>query len=179
MRRRLLLVLAVVTALKLVQLGLFWQKDAVLRWAVAEDRLSVMGIALEAGADVNNADRRGRTPIYRARSAEAVELLFLYGAYGAELPWRDHAGKTPLHTVDSVWAARALIAHGANLHAKDKSGRTPLQRASERWNTDLATTLTTAALVERALEHERQRSMSLKMRPQEDQANVRPIASRT
>ncbi len=66
----------------------------------------VLRMLLDAGADVNAADKHGVTPIYKAAESRSAK------------------------------AVRMLLDAGADVRAADKHGVTPLNKAAERWRVD-------------------------------------------
>ena len=80
---------------------------------------------LEAGADPNARDERGRTPLHLIGGDEG-EVAALLLAAGADPNARDNDGSTPLHEIYSGEAAALLLAAGADPNARDKWGGTPL-----------------------------------------------------
>lgn len=90
---------------------------------------------LAAGANPNNSDAQGRTPLYIAASQgneAACQLLLAHGALADFSGTED--GATPLlgclkanaHPSDKMAVVQTLLAAGANIHARDTQGRTPL-----------------------------------------------------
>ena len=86
---------------------------------------------LDGGPDVMARDAVGNTPLHKAGSAEAMQLLL---AAGADVMARDVSGSTPLHWAalhDAPASIQALLAAGADAKAKDKDGETPWALAQE------------------------------------------------
>ncbi len=84
----------------------------------------IVGLLVEAGADVNFADDdHDRTPLHVARDADVVRALV---KAGANVHMTDADGNTPLHYAASVEIARELLTNGACIDAKNTYGRTPL-----------------------------------------------------
>jgi len=119
---------------------------------------------LARGADANETNKYGATPLHVTRSKEIAGLLI---ANGANVNAADVYGRLPLHKqmqaavdldptrlpdsadqaeikarFDNVVAIiKLLIANGAQVTAKDKDGYAPLQSAVAVRNTDLAALL--------------------------------------
>lgn len=98
----------------------------------ARDSL-VVALLMEAGADTEARDDRGRTPLFNAvcgsrLAARAVALLL---AAGADVNARDNDRGTPLHAACGDAAIEQLIAAGADVNALDDVGETPLHRAAD------------------------------------------------
>lgn len=92
---------------------------------------------IDAGADVNNRDDSGNTPLHFAKSASIADLLI---EHGADIEEQDGGSETPLHTA-ARWSrtavAQTLLDHGATIDPKDSSGQTPLFFACEAGNIKL------------------------------------------
>ena len=124
------------------------------------NRLAQVGVLLASGADVHRRNRRGETPIFHAKSVEALQLLIgdfeagpavrcnqgrtaLHGfdqvaginllcQLGLDPNSADVDGVTPLHQARVVDVVRTLLAHGAEVNSSAKDGRTPLHWAVSR-----------------------------------------------
>ena len=111
------------------------KRGARARWwrAIDPQRLSAL---VEAGVEVNLADRRGWTPLHSAaRYSADTDILNILLRAGAEVDARDMSGDTPLH-----WAAaenprveviNTLIRAGADVNARDRFGWQPVHTAAE------------------------------------------------
>ena len=93
---------------------------------------------LEAGADVNAADRSGETALHEAaRFSDHAEVILAHVNVGADVHARRFDGGTPLHTAvasgDSPQVVEALVAAGADVNARDNAGNTPLHSFG-RWS---------------------------------------------
>jgi ankyrin repeat protein len=110
-------------------------------------------LLIDAGADVNVADKYGRTPLYWASRNGfngCAECVKYHIDAGADVNIADKDGETPLywashngHT-DSV---KRLIDAGANVNNADNNGRTPLYWASYKGYTDSVKRLIDAGAV--------------------------------
>lgn len=111
------------------------------------DDPGVIGVLISSGANVNQRDRMGSTPIYDKYDAESVRLLLKAGADPKVL---NKAGWTPLFFINDPDVAKLLIEAGVDVNARDKDGRTaldisrdtrsvmPLLSAGARASTDAA-----------------------------------------
>lgn len=90
--------------------------------------------ALEAGADVNERDDKGYTPLHHAAGVSKLKCVQLLLKYGADVNARDNDDSVPLMFADSVAIAKELLAHGADVNARDRDGCTPLVFAAEGCN---------------------------------------------
>ncbi|MBO6505834.1 MAG: ankyrin repeat domain-containing protein [Kordiimonadaceae bacterium] len=93
-------------------------------------RVDELEAALKAGADPNQLDPYGQTPIFRVvynRSAQQAHMLKLLLEHGADANHRHDAdGETAIHNATSTEIAEILLAHGADLAIKSSIGGTPL-----------------------------------------------------
>lgn len=97
------------------------RRDSVDRW-------------ISEGADVDEINDEGLSPVHiasqRGDTVLARELL----SYGADIDIRDRVGKVPLHyaaTYNQDALVRDLLSRGADVHAIDNAGKTPLHEAAE------------------------------------------------
>ena len=82
-----------------------------------------LNLLLEAGADVNNTDKKGNTPLHLVQSESTTKLLL---EAGADVNAKNKLGNTPLHVVRNQGIARVLLEAGADVNVKNKLGNTPL-----------------------------------------------------
>jgi ankyrin repeat protein len=98
-----------------------------------------MEFLLANGADPNERDRKGDTPLHAAileRNEEAVRLLI---AHGADVKARNLAGSTILHYGASeglTGVISLLLEKGADVNAQDNDDDTPLHSAALRGHKD-------------------------------------------
>ena len=89
---------------------------------------------IAAGADVNEKDEKGATPLHGAAFTGRMEVVELLIANGADVNAKAEDGSTPLHHA-ALWGhkkiAELLIDKGANVNAKEKEGITPLDVAEK------------------------------------------------
>ncbi|MDB5431038.1 MAG: Pfs, and Ankyrin domain protein [Caulobacter sp.] len=116
------------------------QYNPPLAWALRVDMPSCAGgppgnkpevirLLIAAGADPNQHDLSGRTPLFDAQTAQAVRALL---AGGADLEARDADGNTPLLRPRTDEAAVAMIAAGADITARNKAQEGVADVARER-----------------------------------------------
>jgi hypothetical protein len=103
--------------------------------AATSGTLQEIETRLKHGADINERNKNGETPLHRAAAFNTnVAILNALITNGAHLNAKDKDhGQTPLHyAVLNNAPARileSLIRHGADVHAHDKNGITPLDAA--------------------------------------------------
>lgn len=107
--------------------------DDVWSWAAAGDATQVTRCVRWGRTPVDARDADGLTPLMRAADRDAVDVLDVLLAAGADVSLRDADGQTALHYAvccGHTQAAGILVTHGAPLHVADKDGFTPLQVAT-------------------------------------------------
>lgn len=106
--------------------------DTPLMWAALNNNHEMCTLLLAAGADVNERNEDGRTPLMCAWDAEICKTLL---DAGAEVDSRSNDGWTPLMVAalnGSVKTCGVLLDAGADINAKNSEGRTPLIAAAYR-----------------------------------------------
>ena len=91
-------------------------------------------LLLEAGADPDEQDEYGRTPLHFAARNGHDKVVALLLEAGADPDAQDDHGRTPLHfaaksTFDKVVVL--LLKAGADTNVKNKDGETPLHKAEQ------------------------------------------------
>ena len=98
-------------------------------------------LLLENGAEVDQADKDGKTPLLIACQNGHVDAARLLLEKGAAVDRANKYGQTPLYIACSwghVEAARLLLENGAEVDQADKDGATPLFAACENGRVDAA-----------------------------------------
>lgn len=104
-----------------------------LHEAVKQKQLDKVEVLLAAGADVNETDTQGRTPLYVASSAGDLELVQALLAAGADAAAATQDGFNPLHTAARHGhhnVMQLLLAAGANFNAAANDDSSPLHTAA-------------------------------------------------
>jgi ankyrin repeat protein/mono/diheme cytochrome c family protein len=108
--------------------------STLLHHAAAFGSLETMRVLLEAGAEVNAANRRRSTPLHWAIADEAKVRLLL--GRGANVNARVVEGRTPLFLATQLGnpygVMRALLEHGADPNIASAAGQTPLMISATR-----------------------------------------------
>lgn len=91
---------------------------------------------IEAGADINARDNKGKTALMYALTSEKTKLLL---EAGADVNARDNEGKTALMYAKSMEQIKILLKAGADINARDNEGNTIFDIF--RGNEDIATFL--------------------------------------
>ena len=109
--------------------------STILTYWTYKNNLTMVKFFLDKGADHNGKDTDGRTPIFYARSTEAVQLLL---DAGADINAEADDGSTTLacmcHGAASDDMARFLVENGAEVNHQSKSGRAPLHYLTDKIN---------------------------------------------
>ncbi|KAJ5964750.1 uncharacterized protein N7479_004626 [Penicillium vulpinum] len=126
--------------LNLVQLFLDWdlevnpqdiELNASLSVAAMYGNKEIVQFLLEKGADANNIEYSGMTPLMHAilRKTSAIQVLL---SWGVELELKGEQGPTALHcaaTSGEAEVIQLLVEAGADINTKDNDGQTPLYAA--------------------------------------------------
>jgi ankyrin repeat protein len=108
--------------------------STLLHHAAAFGTIDTMTLLLDAGADVNAANRRRSSPLHWALHDEAKVRLLL--SRGAAINTKQVEGRTPLYIAASMGngasLVRLLLENGANPSLATANGMTPLMAASVR-----------------------------------------------
>ncbi len=126
--------------------------DTPLHFAARKDeRLGIVRLLLENGADIKANNEFKGQPLHCAASGNALEVSKVLIAAKADINARDKQGGTPLHSAanslpyhsedgrhDQITKIAALlISKGAIVNVKDNSGLTPLHLAALHDNVEL------------------------------------------
>jgi hypothetical protein len=106
----------------------------------ARDRGAVEQM-LSAGADLEEREEHGRTPLYAASRDGQADLVIALIAAGAQPNAPNFAGITPLHVAAArghTDIVRTLVANCAEIDARDLQKRTPLYLAAARGHREVA-----------------------------------------
>ena len=112
--------------------------------AVREDRVSMVELLLDGGADANYPMHCSKTALHTAVEHNKPAAIPTLVEFGADIEARSDAGMTPLATAPmfgSHAAMLVLLQLGARVNTKSNNGWTPLHTACRRGNADSADVL--------------------------------------
>jgi ankyrin repeat protein len=116
-------------------------KNKSIRHAIAKGEPADVKNHILLGADVNEKNKQGWTPLHFATVRGQTECAEVLIEAGASLDERTGTLKTPLHfSADRGFLeiTRLLVVNGADLSIKDDEGWTPLHYAAEKDRIDIA-----------------------------------------
>ena len=125
-------------------------KNKTILRAIAKGDAGDVRNHLLLGADVNETNKRGWTPLHFAAVRGKAECTKVLAAEGAELDPRTGTRKTPLHFAADrgfLEIVTVLVESGADIGAQDDEGWSPLHYAAEKDRVDVA-----AYLIEKGAE---------------------------
>jgi ankyrin repeat protein len=100
-------------------------KEGLLAYAATENWLEAARMLIRMGAEVNDRNASGETPLIMAASLNHPGMVRLLLDYGAELSWEDDLNDTALSRAarnGSMKTARILIEAGANTEWRSPTG---------------------------------------------------------
>jgi len=97
-------------------------RDVAFFKAIEGNSEEVFDALIATGADINQLDAGGLSPIYKANAQMAKKLIEL----GAEVNQADEEGETPLHFVADQEKLNVLLLAGANVNVCNDFGDSPL-----------------------------------------------------
>ena len=107
--------------------------------ALGEDRVEVVELLLEYGANVDAQDATGETillkVLLRPQRSNLVDLVKLLLKHGADVNAQDGTLRSSLHLAEyegRLEVAQMLVKHKANVNSQDNNGKTPLDILLER-----------------------------------------------
>ena len=115
----------------------YFQKSF-LHWAVYREKLKIVQVLVDKGADVTARDKRGETPIHivspypislKEETANMLEIYSFLLDKGADVHIKNDIGETALHKASQlgyVKLASLFIQNGADVNARNINGQTPL-----------------------------------------------------
>lgn len=110
--------------------------------AVFRGELERVADILQAGTDVNEVDRDGRTALHHAAIDGNREMATYLIGKGADIDLQDGIGYTALHySAQNGWGeiTSLLIEKGATIDVQDNHGNTPLWKAVFSYRDDVST----------------------------------------
>lgn len=109
-----------------------------LSFTLLNDNYKVAGFFLSQGANINNVDKDGDTPLTEAIRLNAHNCLLLFLDEGANIRTRNHRGWTVLHfaaaygDIESIQILTSSCLRGLNIQARNILGNMPKECLSKR-----------------------------------------------
>lgn len=112
-----------------------------LHLAVEKNDTNAVIRLLRLGANINQTDKQGQTPIFEAAAKRLDGMLDVLAAHNAQTQHRDNQGRGLTewaieNGADATFIS-VLASYGAPFEPAQKTRRTPLHRAAEQGRTDL------------------------------------------
>ena len=116
-------------------------EHAVIHTAVARERLDIIQLLVEHGANVYKHNGAGQTVLHAAVAKGRLDMIQLLTQHGADINMRDAMGQTVIHTATAGWSYvnsvksqvyQFLTEAGVDVDASRHDGKTPLQVAKEQ-----------------------------------------------
>lgn len=98
----------------------------------SQDRIGAAQVLLRSGANINEKDYIGRTPLFQSSMVGNIEMTEFLLREGANSNSVTSSGESSLHTAAAMGhsdIARLLIKYGAKVNQRNDAGITPLNRA--------------------------------------------------
>lgn len=111
-------------------------KSSFLGLATVMNDSTALDCLIKAGADINQPNARGETPLMSAVKADALRSVMYLLEHGADKEVVNAGGETALHFAgwfNRPAAAKMLIDYGANQNACNAKGETPRQQSLRVW----------------------------------------------
>jgi ankyrin repeat protein len=105
-----------------------------------KDSLKAIQLLLARGADVNEQDDYGRTPLMYAAADTGIETFRFLLDHGANVNIRDKDGPVLLQVLEggNFDIVRLLLQHGADVHLSYEDGKTPLMQIAQMGDEEFA-----------------------------------------
>jgi ankyrin repeat protein len=113
---------------------------SLVNFAATSGNLTILAMLKDAGANLENSDSTGQTPLMLAASRGHVEVLNYLIKSGCRLELKNESGYTALMFAcksGHLNCVKALIDNGANLNALDKDNSTPIMFAAQYGYNDI------------------------------------------
>jgi ankyrin repeat protein len=130
-----------------ISFAYLWIIGAALIDAIIDGSITGTKRFIALGADVNDTDSNGHTPLHCAILFSHTEIVLALIANGANVNAANQHGRTPLKSAiinNLSEIVQALIAAGAGVNTADQHGKTPLHWAAWHDNTQIAVALIAA-----------------------------------
>ena len=92
--------------------------------------LQMIGLLLNAGADINAKNKKGETPLFLAAMKDNPDLVAILIKHGARVDEPNDTGLTPFYVSKDITSMGLLLDAGADINAQNQEGQTLLSFAA-------------------------------------------------
>jgi len=113
------------------------QDTQLLVEAVGKGNINLVKSLIARGANINEKNDRGMTPLHEAAYYGREDMAEVLIANGANVNTTNESGQTPLHLAAKIgvkYVPELLLANGADINARNNNGGTPLHNAVQQWD---------------------------------------------
>lgn len=120
--------------------GIDLYDDSAVVYAIRNNRLSMLEMLTQHGANFSISNDVGETTLHEAVNFGNTDCLLYLLRKSLDINCQDHGGRTPLHKaayIGHINAVQALIESGCDVSIKNKAGHTALDIAIKEYQLDI------------------------------------------